>query len=960
MRVRATLAILCLLMLAPLQSQVGAGLREPSWAPDGKRLAVVYVDRIWTMQPDGRDARELLTVQPRPMIQREPAWSPDGRRIAFAADGGDGFSIYLVAARGGTPERITTLPGDARTPSWAPDGRIVFTYREPDGMQWDLYAVDPDAGERAPMRLTQTPDNEVQPRVSPDGSRIAFASDRDNEDGDFDIWLMRLVSRGQSAIARGPATRVAQLRGQDGYPSWAPDGTRLAFYAVRDGVGSTWVASIDPVPDPSAANPRVARERPLDVPVLASRRGGASAWSPDGRTIAIGEVPEPEPSYNGNPARDDADRPPVFGVGGAYQLWVVAAPRPVDEGMRALAPSVASTPPLTQVFDTVWTTLKRLYYTEGESAMRWDALRTRYRPDAEHARTDRALEDVVDRMIAEQPLIKPRVTSSNAVVVSAHPLASEAGRIALARGGNIVDAAIAVGFALGVVEPDASGIGGDGQAVLFLKGMTAPTVVEYKDQTPRAATLDNPRIFRGARLVGDGPASANIPGVVAGLDYLYTHYASGRLAWGDLIEPAIRYADEGFRLDAALPSSIAEGRQFFLKYPTSARIYLPNRRVPKAGDRLVNRDYAATLREIARDGADTFYRGALARRIAADMEASGGLITFDDLAQYRAIERAPVTAKYRGHVLYTAGPPVAAGVSLLEALQILGQYTPKPGATAATDADYWHHSIEAWKVRDRIGRIADPAHWPIDFDRHLQATHASDLFRRIRPDVAVRYPEDAEDAGPPSERIGSGTSAFVVADGEGNMIAVTHTLSTWGGSFYVSRGLGFLYNNHLRSNRTAAGTYGHLLPLMRSNTANVPTLVFRDEDGAQVPRFAVGVAGNAWIPASAYSIITALVDGGLPMQRAIEAPRFLVARDPADALGTGARIEIEDRFPRPILQDLTARGHRFQKIGRKGEVRYGYASGVSVDLRTHQVEGGADPRRSHAALAVSELRETTQ
>jgi gamma-glutamyltranspeptidase/glutathione hydrolase len=224
----------------------------------------------------------------------------------------------------------------------------------------------------------------------------------------------------------------------------------------------------------------------------------------------------------------------------------------------------------------------------------------------------------------------------------------------------------------------------------------------------------------------------------------------------------------------------------------------------------------------------------------------------------------------------------------------------------------------------------------------------------------VRYPDDAEDAVPQTERIGTGTSASVVADADGNMIAVTQTLSTWGGSFYVSRGLGFLYNNHLRSNRTTPGTYGHLLPRMRSNTANVPTLVFQDLNGRLVPSFAVGVAGNAWIPASAYSIITAVIDGGLPIQRAVEAPRFLVSRDPADALGSAARVEIEDRFPRAVLQDLTARGHRFQKIGRKGEVRYGYASGVSVDVARRRVEGGADPRRSHAAVALDAATTSTQ
>ncbi len=334
---------------------------------------------------------------------------------------------------------------------------------------------------------------------------------------------------------------------------------------------------------------------------------------------------------------------------------------------------------------------------------------------------------------------------------------------------------------------------------------------------------------------------------------------------------------------------MAEGRQFFQKYPTAARIFLPGRRVPKPGERFVNRDYAATLREIARDGAETFYRGAIARRIAADMEANGGLITFDDLAQYRAIEREPVSARYRGHVLYTGGPPVGAGVSLLEALQILGHYEPSPARrrrpmpTTGTTASRRGRCATASRASPT--RRTGPSTTSVTSSASTPATCSAASGRTPRSDI----PEDAEDAARSAERIGTGTSAFVIADADGNMIAVTQTLSTWGGSFYVSRGLGFLYNNHLRSNRTMPGTYGHLLPLMRSNTANVPTLVFREQDGERVPRFAVGVAGNAWIPASAYSIITALVDGGLSMQRAIEAPRFLVARDPADALGTGAR-----------------------------------------------------------------------
>jgi gamma-glutamyltranspeptidase len=127
-----------------------------------------------------------------------------------------------------------------------------------------------------------------------------------------------------------------------------------------------------------------------------------------------------------------------------------------------------------------------------------------------------------------------------------------------------------------------------------------------------------------------------------------------------------------------------------------------------------------------------------------------------------------------------------------------------------------------------------------------------------------------------------------------------------------------------------------------------------------VPAFGIGVAGNAWIPASSYSIIAGLIDGRLSMQQAIEAPRFLVTRDAGDGVGTAARVEIEDRFPSRILQELIARGHRFQKIGRKGELRYGYASGVLVDVDDHLVEGGADPRRSHAAVAVDRSSRLTQ
>jgi gamma-glutamyltranspeptidase len=922
------------------------GAREPAWAPDGRRLAFSYLDRIWLSAPDGKSGRAL-----RPHttdIERDPAWSPDGRSIVLAADSGQGFDLVVVPAGGGDARRLTTLAGDERWPSWTADGRVVFSHRAAG--RWRLHIVAAAGGPPTPLYSDTAADDEQQGRVSPDGRRVAYISDRDSEDGDRDLWVADLRPGPRDRVARA---RLARVRGVEGFPAWSPDGARIAFFAVRDGAGGVWVAGVPDVLGAAAsaqgpdAGPAV-RPRTAEPAILVSRYGGAPAWSPDGRRLAIANLPPPELAYNGNPERNTDEPPPLFAGGDAFRLWLVDAPLPVDSGAREIVTAPPGDGQLLAAFDRVWETLRRLYYSAGPSAARWQALKARYRPQAQAATDEGALESAIDALVADQPLIKPLVVSDRAVVVSGHPLASRAGAVVLERGGNIVDAAIAVSFALGVVEPDASGIGGDGMAVLYLAGMPEPIAIDYKDQVPIHATRDNPLLSAST---GDGPSAANIPGVVAGLDLLYRNYGSKRIPWSDLVAPAIEFAERGFELDSALPTTIAEGRRYFGKYRSSASIYLPDGRVPEAGDQFVNRDYAATLKTIAKDGADSFYRGSIARRIADDMARNGGLITVDDLAQYRAIERRPLSGRYRGHQIYSAPPPVSTGATLIETLQILENYTPKAGTTYATDADYLHYAVESWRVRDQGPRIADPALWDVSLGPHLDPAHAATLFKRIDPKKVFRD-RTGPAADTPPERIGRGTTAFAVVDAAGNMIAVTQTLSTWGGTFYVSDGLGFLYNNHLRFGG-GGGAPGRFLPLARSSSTSVPTLVFRasgSSAGPGSPRLAVGAAGNTWIPASVYGIILNVIDGGLDAQRAIEAPRFLVSRDPADP--AGSRLLIEDRIPRPVLQDLTARGHRFQKIGRKGEVRYGYAAAAVVDSARREVQGGAEPRRSHAAVAV--------
>jgi len=995
-----------------------AGVQEPAWSPDGKRIAVSYLDRIWTMTADGKQARPIehaltsaylrqgsggpASLQDRvdTVIEREPAWAPDGTRLAYALDRGTGFDIVVVGLNNGVaagePVAVTTMVGDERWPSWTADGRLVFAHRgaPPSGrsgdpsLQYDLYMSRPVAGStawQAPIPLTETTDSETFPRVSPDGTKVAFISERDSDD-DLDLWWMpvppALIAKPIPLGARPPkpvsasvqsasnegrplrSNRVTRVRGHESYPSWAPDNTRIAFYAVREGMGSVWVATAEP-PRPDANEDPLPRSKPAAQPQLVSRKGGAPVWSPDGKTLLVSGLPDPQPVYNGNPLRDDGDAPPLFALNSAFQLWRVAAPLPVHEEGGAVTAEIAPSPALyTAMFDRVWNTLKSMYYGSGSSSEQWAGARHQYRSRAAAAKTDGEFEGIVDEMVAVQPLIKPVVTTNGAVVVSGHPLASEAGRLALEKGGNVVDAMIAVSFALGVVEPEASGIGGDGAAVLYLKGMKRPTVVEYKDMTPIKATADNPRLMQDGRVVADGPAAANIPGVVAGLDYLYRHYGSGKVKWEDLVAPAIALADEGFILDESLPSSIAEGRRFLEKWPEAAKIYLPDGKVPRPGDRFFNKDYATTLRSIQQGGADAFYRGDIAKKIAADMADNGGIITYADMAQYRAMERTPIAGQYRGHTLYAGGPPLSTGIQLFESLHVLDHYQPRAGARATNDADYFHYLMEAWKVRDPLRRVADPERWPVDYEQHLTVAHAKALFAKIDPKKAMRYERTPPDETPtptaPTPRISTGTTSFAVADAEGNMIAVTQTLSTWGGTFYVSRGLGFLYNNHLRSSRLQAGAYGSLVPLMRSTTAAVPTLVFEKKaSGEEVPRLAVGCAGNAWIPVSVYNIITGVIDGKMEAQAAIEAARFLPGRDPADPLDNGERIEIEDRFSRLLLQQLIDRGHKFQKIGRKGEVRYGYAAAITVDVANRTVQGGAEPRRSHAAVAFHKPSTTT-
>lgn len=535
------------------------------------------------------------------------------------------------------------------------------------------------------------------------------------------------------------------------------------------------------------------------------------------------------------------------------------------------------------------------------------------------------------------------------------------------------------------------------------EGMDEPALIEFMSRAPEGASLDDVAL-RSAT----GAALANVPGTVDGMWRAWKRFGSGRVTWAELLEPAIRLAEEGFALDESFTTTLARERERFLRSEGARALFFPNGRALLPGDTLRNPDLARTLRQIAEGGADAFYRGEIARRIVADLRAHGSPITLHDLARYYAAWREPVRGTYRGHTIYSSAPPVSGGSTLVAQLNLLEHQAAS--SSPADDAATAHAMIEAWKlIPSTQGRIADPGLWPVDIEPFtskdtaaqrwlcFDPTRASDP-RALEPGgpgcapaaaadpVSVRggatgsgagvatgsgtnvmpspawaaeaaLPDDPGecDASPPDFALAgcraTGTTSFAVADADGNMVSVTQTLGTWGGNFHVTPGLGFLYNDKLNSYRLEPDGYGARLPNARHGSTIAPTLVFRGTGPDRRPLLAAGAAGNAWITSTVYQVVTAVIDRGLGPQAALEEPRFLLTRQPGPGGERELVVQIEDGYAPDVRRALEAMGHRLQPITFRGELRMGYGAAVVVDRG--EARAGGDPRRSGAAGAYS-------
>ena len=566
-------------------------------------------------------------------------------------------------------------------------------------------------------------------------------------------------------------------------------------------------------------------------------------------------------------------------------------------------------------------------------------------------------------------------------------MATAAGLEMLSKGGNVVDAAVAVSFALGVVEPDASGPGGYGQMLVYEKSMGRPQLIEFMTRVPEDAGLGNTSLLRNGRLPDGGPVVANVPGTVAAMYLAWQRFGSKKIPWADLLQPAIRAARDGYVVSEGLATTLATEREQFFKYEGSRALFFRNGEPLHAGDTLRNPDLAWTLEQIAKGGADAFYKGEIAKRLVSDLHAHGNAIKLSDMARYFAAEREPVEGSYRGYTFFSSAPPVSGGADLAAKLNLLENYgQPKP---YADDAGTLHAMIAAWQlVPSSRNRIADPSLWPVNTEPFTNKDTARIRWRCFDPAKAVslsalrgdtlscarpgQKTARAELADPPeciahgygATQAGScrsaGTTAFAIADAQGNVVATTQTLGTWGGNFYVTPGLGFIYNDKLSSYGGDPNAYGARLPFARHGSTITPTIVFEGSGAKRHPVMALGAAGNAWITSAVYETLVGMIDQHLDPQAALELPRFLVGGGFGGGRGgrggsgaaapSGATIQMEDGFAPEVMNRLEELGYRTQIVSLPGELREGY--GAAVRIENGRVTAGADPRRAGAAGAI--------
>ncbi len=536
---------------------------------------------------------------------------------------------------------------------------------------------------------------------------------------------------------------------------------------------------------------------------------------------------------------------------------------------------------------------------------------------------------------------RPTVMGANGMVASAHPLASMAGLRVLLDGGNAFDAAVATAAALGVVEPYMSGVGGIGLALAYVAREGRVRALNFSGRAPLAA---EPGLFT-EETRQTGIIAALVPGNVAG--WLTLHEAYGSLERQRLFQPAIQYAEEGFPVTHFNSRLIAQSVPRLSLFPGSAAIVLDGKgRAPAPGSRLRMPHLASTLREIARAGQEGFYRGSLAQRIVQANRTMGGLFQEEDLATYQAQWQEPLGISYRGYRIFTT-PPNSSGFQVLQTLKLMEGFTGPD--LAYQHPQTLHLLMEAIKlcVTDRIRYAGDPDFVRAPLKGLLSDAYAQRQRRRIDPCKASvvpgehyssRVPAGALAPGSPEEFDGGMTTHFAVADRDGNVVSITQTLGGAFGCAVALEGTGIFLNNMCYWFDLEEGSPNRIGPGKRVDFVVAPTHTFRDG------RFylSMGTPGSWGILQTTVQLLMNVLDFGMDIQQAIEAPRFRYF--------SSRQVQMEERFPAHIRRALQDLGHEVVAL-EPWSTTVGGAQGIVVDQERGVFQGGADPRRDGYVVA---------
>ena len=526
-------------------------------------------------------------------------------------------------------------------------------------------------------------------------------------------------------------------------------------------------------------------------------------------------------------------------------------------------------------------------------------------------------------------------TGKTAVVAAGKYEAAQAGLEVLQAGGNAVDAAVAVGFALGVTEPNSSGLGGGG--FMTIHSETGETIfVDFRERAPQGATPAMWVVDAEGKVVGNqkaiGGKSIGIPGEVAGMDYAFKTYGSGKVTWEQVMAPAVKLAEEGFIVTPTLYNDMFGSYDAMIAYPEFGKIFLKDDGFNyEVGELFKNPDMAKTLKKIAAEGKDAFYKGPMAQAIVDVTNKYGGVFSLADLENYQVQVMEPVKGTYRGYQIISSPLPSSGGTHVVQALNIMENFDIK--GMGFGSKDNLHVLAESFKIlfNDRAKYMGDPAYVKVPVKGIADKEYAKAQAAQIDMEKIAEYEEinpwiyEHED-----------TTHYSVADAKGNMVSVTKTVNGLFGAKVAVDGYGFVLNNEMDDFSADPESPNAIAPGKTPLSSMSPTIVLK-EDGS--PFMVLGSPGATKIITTVTQIISNVIDHGMTMQEAINAPRiFNNATSP---------ISYETRLEEGVMKDLEAMGYELEASDSYNRT---FGSVNAVMYGENELLGGADPRRDGKAV----------